>query len=250
MSFEVAMHQLGGFALYLNWLDLQLGRGETVADTAMALSRYVDGIVARVLSHKTLDELARYSSVPVINGLSDLSHPVQIMADLMTIWEKKGRLEGLRLAYIGDGNNVCNSLLIGCSKIGLNIVVACPPGYEPNPEFVRNAKMNAEIIGSTVDIVRSAKQAILNADIIYTDVFVSMGQESERDERLRTFLPEYQVNSELLSSAPGAIFMHPLPCRRGEEVTAEVIDGSQSVIWNQAENRLHTAKSLLALLLH
>lgn len=247
----MAVHQLGGYALYLNWLDLQLGRGETVADTAKVLSRYVDGIVARVLSHETLDELARHSSAPVINGLSDLDHPVQILADLMTIWEKKSRLEGLRLAYIGDGNNVCNSLLIGCSKMGLNIAVACPARYEPNPKFVKNARMNAETSGSTVEIVRSAKQAVVNADIIYTDVFVSMGQESERDERLRTFLPEYQVNSELLSSAPRrTIFMHPLPCRRGEEVTAEVIDGPQSVVWDQAENRLRTTKSLLALLLH
>lgn len=250
VSFEVAARQLGGHALYLNWLDLQLGRGEEVADTAKVLSRYVDGIVARVLSHEILVELARYSSVPVINGLSDLNHPVQIVADLMTIWEKRKRLRGLKLAYIGDGNNVCNSLLIGCSKMGLDITVACPHGYEPNPEFIGYARANAEISGSTVDIVRSPRQAVSGADVVYTDVFVSMGQESEREERLRTFLPEYQVNSELLSSAPaGSIFMHPLPCRRGEEVAAEVIDGPRSAVWDQAENRLHTAKSILALLL-
>ncbi len=244
------MHQLGGYALYLNWLDLQLGRGESVADTARTLSRYVDGVVARVVSHHTLDELAKYSSVPVINGLSNLNHPVQVLADLMTIWEKKGRLEGLKLIYIGDGNNVCNSLLIGCSKMGLNIVVACPPGYEPNPEFLKRARTNAEIAGSNVDLVRSPRHAISKADIIYTDVFVSMGQEAEREKRLRTFLPEYQINSELASLASNkAIFMHPLPCRRGEEVTADVVDGPLSVVWDQAENRLHTTKSLLCLLL-
>jgi ornithine carbamoyltransferase len=250
VSFEVAALQLGGHALYLNWLDLQLGRGEEVADTAKVLSRYVDVIVARVLSHEILIDLAKYSSVPVINGLSDLNHPVQIVADLMTIWEKRKRLQGLKLAYVGDGNNVCNSLLIGCSKMGLDITVACPHGYEPNPEYVRNARANAEVSGSTVNVVRSPSQAVSDADVVYTDVFVSMGQESEREKRLRTFLPEYQVNSKLLSSAPaGSIFMHPLPCRRGEEVTAEVIDGPQSAVWDQAENRLHTAKSILALLL-
>ncbi len=244
------MRQLGGHALYLNWLDLQLGRGETVADTARTLGGYVDGIVARVTSHSTLDELARYSAVPVINGLSDKEHPVQTIADLMTIWEKKRTLENLTLAYVGDGNNVCNSLLIGCSKMGINIAVACPAIYEPDPEFVRTAKKNAETTGSSVDITTSPKHAVAEADIVYTDVFVSMGQEAEREERLRSFLPEYQVNSELmLSASSAAIFMHPLPCRRGEEVTGEVIDGPQSVVWDQAENRLHTTKSLLALLL-
>jgi len=229
---------------------LQLGRGETVADTARTLSRYVDGIVARVTSHSTLDELARYANVPVINGLSDKDHPVQTIADLMTIWEKKRTLENLTLAYVGDGNNVCNSLLIGCSKMGMNIAVACPAIYEPDPEFVRAAKKNAETTGSSVDITTSPKQAVAKADIVYTDVFVSMGQEAEKEDRLKSFLPDYQVNSELmLSASSAAIFMHPLPCRRGEEVTGEVIDGPRSVVWDQAENRLHTTKSLLALLL-
>jgi ornithine carbamoyltransferase len=244
------MQQLGGYALYLNWLDLQLGRGETIADTARTLSRYANGIVARVTYHHTLVELAQHSSVPVINGLSDLDHPVQTLADLMTIWEKKGSLEGLKLAYVGDGNNVCNALLIGCAKMGVNISVACPPGFEPRSDFLERAVHNAAKSGSTVDVFNSPKEAVAAADIVYTDVFVSMGQEAERDERLRTFLPEYQVNSELMRLAISkAIFMHPLPCRRGEEVTSEVIDGPQSSVWDQAENRLHTSKSLLSLLL-
>ena len=249
VSFEVAMHQLGGYTLYLDWHDLQLGRGETIADTARTLSGYVDGITARVIDHAILEDLAKYSAVPVINGLSNLNHPLQILADLMTVWEKKGPLKGLTLAYIGDGNNVCNSLLIGCSKMGVNIVVACPTGYEPNPEFMRSARTNAETTGSTVDVVRSPKDAVTDADMVYTDVFVSMGQESEMEERLRTFLPEYQVNSKLMQMAPSkAIFMHPLPCRRGEEVTTEVIDGPQSVVWDQAENRMHSEKAALSLI--
>jgi len=244
------MHQLGGQALYLDWLDLQLGRGETLGDTARTLSSYVDGIVARVNSQSTLDELAKYSAVPVINGLSDKEHPVQTIADFMTIWEKKRTLEKLTLAYVGDGNNICNSLLIGCSKMAMNITVASPASYAPDPKFVRTAKKNAEVTGSSVDITTSPKHAVADADVVYTDVFVSMGQEAEGKERVRAFLPDYQVNSELMLSAPSsAIFMHPLPCRRGEEATGEVIDGPQSVVWDQAENRLHTTKSLLALLL-
>ena len=250
MSFEVAMHQLGGYTLHLNWNDLQLGRGESIADTARTLSGYVDGIMARVVDHATLEELAKYSTVPVINGLSNLHHPLQILADLMTAWEKKGPLEGRTLAYIGDGNNVCNSLLIGCSKMGVNIIVACPKEHEPNPEFLRRAKTNAETSGSTVDVIRSPREAVAHADAVYTDVFVSMGQETEKEERLKVFMPEYQVNSELMQLAPRkAMFMHPLPCHRGEEVAAEVIDGPQSVVWDQAENRLHATKSVLSFLL-
>ncbi len=250
MSFEVAMQQLGGFALHLNWSEIQIGRGETLADTARILSKYVDGIVARVKIHQTLEELAKNSSVPVINGLSNLNHPVQILADLMTIWEKRGKLKGLKLAYVGDGNNICNSLLIGCSKVGVNLSIACPSGYEPNLEFLKKAKVNAENSGSIIHITRTPKLAVSEADIVYTDVFVSMGQETESEKRLRTFMPNYQVNSELLNSAKRkVIFMHPLPCHREEEVTAEVIDGSNSVVWDQAENRLHTTKSLLSKLL-
>ncbi|WP_455278310.1 ornithine carbamoyltransferase [[Eubacterium] cellulosolvens] len=244
------MQQLGGFALHLNWSEIQIGRGETLADTARILSKYVDGIVARVKIHQTLEELAKNSSVPVINGLSNLNHPVQILADLMTIWEKRGKLKGLKLAYVGDGNNICNSLLIGCSKVGVNLSIACPSGYEPNLEFLKKAKVNAENSGSIIHITRTPKLAVSEADIVYTDVFVSMGQETESEKRLRTFMPNYQVNSELLNSAKRkVIFMHPLPCHREEEVTAEVIDGSNSVVWDQAENRLHTTKSLLSKLL-
>jgi ornithine carbamoyltransferase len=250
VSFEVAMQQLGGFALYLNWSEIQIGRGETLADTARILSKYVDGIVARVKIHQTLEELAKNSSVPVINGLSDLNHPVQILADLMTIWEKIGKLKGLKLAYIGDGNNICNSLLIGCSKVGMNLSIACPSGYEPNLDFLKKAKANAANSCSIIHITQTPKLAVSEADIIYTDVFVSMGQETESEKRLRTFIPYYQVNSELLEDAKRkVIFMHPLPCHRGEEVTSEVIDGPKSVVWNQAENRLHTSKSLLSKLL-
>lgn len=244
------MRQLGGYALYLNWTDLQLGRGETVADTARTISRYVDGIVARVNKHHTLIELAEYAIVPVINGLSDLNHPLQTLADLMTILEKKGRFEGLKLCYVGDGNNVCNSLLIGCSKVGLDIVVSCPEGYEPNPEFLDNARRNCKASGSNVKLERNPREAAADADIIYTDVIVSMGQESDRERKLKTFLPEYQVNPEIIEVAKGdVIFMHPLPCRRGEEVTSSVIDGLASVVWDQAENRLHTTKAVLSLIL-
>ena len=250
MSFEVAMRQLGGSSLYLNWSEIQLGRGETLADTAKILSKYVDGIVARVQIHKTLVELSKNASVPVINGLSDLNHPVQILADLMTILEKRRKLRGLKLAYVGDGNNICNSLLIGCSKVGLNLSIACPSEYKPNPEFLRKAKENAKNNGSIIQIEQNPKLAVSDADIVYTDVFVSMGQESEREKRLRKFMPLYQVNSELLSSAKNKfIFMHPLPCHRDEEVTADIIDGPNSVVFDQAENRLHTSKSLLIALL-
>jgi ornithine carbamoyltransferase len=250
VSFEVAIHQLGGFALYLNWSEIQLGRGETLTDTAKILSKYVNGIVARVKIHQTLEELANHSSVPVINGLSDLNHPVQILADLMTILENKRKLKGLKLAYIGDGNNICNSLLIGCSKVGVNLSIACPSDYEPNLDFLKKAKVNARESGSIIQITRTPKLAVSEADIVYTDVFVSMGQETEREKRFRKFMPYYQVNSELLNSAKRkVIFMHPLPCHRDEEVTADVIDGSNSVVWDQAENRLHTSKSLLNTLL-
>jgi ornithine carbamoyltransferase len=250
VSFEVAMRQLGGYALYLSWNEIQLGRGETIADTARVLSRYVNGIMARVYFHSDIEELAEYASVPVINGLSDLCHPVQTLADLFTLWERMGNLKGLKLAYIGDGNNVCNSLLIGCAKLGVNISVACPEGYEPNDDFVKQAKADAEKTGAAVEITREPREACDGAHAIYTDVFVSMGNEAEREKRLKAFLPKYQVTPELFKYASkDAVFMHDLPCRRGEEVTSDVIDGPRSIVWDQAENRLHTAKSLLALLL-
>jgi len=250
VSFEVAMRQLGGSALYLSWNELQLGRGETVADTARVLARYVDGIMARVFAHSDLEELAKNADVPVINGLSDLCHPVQTLADLLTIWEKKGELRGLKLTYIGDGNNVCNSLLLGCAKMGVNISVACPESYKPDERFIRWAEEESRLSRVTVEILSEPEQAVRDADIIYTDVVVSMGQEAERAERMKVFLPKYRVTEDLFERASkDAIFMHDLPAHRGEEVTNEVMDGRRSVVWDQAENRLHATKGLLSLLI-
>ncbi len=250
ISFEVAMHQLGGKALYLNWNDLQLRRGETIEDTARVLSRYVDGIMARVYSHKDLIDMASAATIPVINGLSDMYHPCQILSDMLTIWEKKDKLEGVNVAYVGDGcNNVCHSLLIGCTKLGLNIKVACPKGYEPKKEVLNYAMGNAESSGSIVEVLHSPIEAVKDADVIYTDVWISMGQEAEAEVRLKIF-PPYQVNLKLLEHAPkDVIVMHCLPAHRGQEITNEVIDGPKSVVWDQAENRLHAQKALLALLL-
>ncbi len=250
VSFEVAIEQLGSHALYLDWSQLQLGRGETVADTARVLDRYVDGIVARVFAQNHLEEMAKHAAVPVINALSNLFHPCQIICDLYTIWEKKGSLKGLKLAYVGDGNNVCNSMLIGCTKTGMNISVACPDEFRPNAKAIEWAQKNAKETGSRVEITTEPAKAVKNADVIYTDVFVSMGSEAEREKRLRAFMPKYQVTERLFTpAAENAVFMHCLPAHRGEEVTNEVIDGPKSIVWDQAENRLHTAKALLALLI-
>jgi ornithine carbamoyltransferase len=250
VSFEVAMYQLGGYALYLNWNDLQLGRGESIADTARVLSRYVNGITARVLKHTDLEELAKYSSVPVINALSDLEHPCQALADVLTIWEKKGKLEGIKLVFVGDGSdNVLHSLLLACAKLGINISIATPPGYEPKKEILRIAEEEGSRYGSLIEIVREPEVAVRGADVIYTDVWVSMGQESERAKRISD-LSRYRVTVDLMKLAKeDAIFMHCLPARRGEEVVDEVIDGKWSVVWDQAENRLHVQKALLSLLL-
>ncbi len=249
VSFEVGMWQLGGYALYLSAGDLQLGRGETIGDTAQTLSRYVHGIMARVFSHQTILDLIQYSRVPVINGLSDFSHPCQALADLFTIYEKKGRLSGLRLAYVGDGNNVAHSLLYGCSKMGVNITVASPKGYQPHPEVVAHAKDEAKRNGSEVKLTEDPFEAVKGADILYTDVWASMGKEKEREERIKVLRP-YQVNPRLLKQAKeDCLFMHCLPAHRGEEVTDEVADSPNSVIFDQAENRLHTQKALLALIL-
>ena len=249
VSFEVGMWQLGGYALYLSASDLQLGRGETVADTAQVLSRYVDGIMARVFAHQSILDLAKYARVPVINGLSDLTHPCQGLADLFTIYEKKGRLSGLRLAYVGDGNNVTHSLLYGCSKVGMDITVACPQGYEPNPEVILKAKEEGKKSGCEVRVTKDPKDAVKGADIVYTDVWASMGKEKEHEERVRVLKP-YQVNGKLVREArEDYIFMHCLPAHRGEEVTDEVADSENSVIFDQAENRLHTQKALMALLM-
>jgi len=249
VSFEVGMWQLGGYALYLSAGDLQLGRGETIADTAKTLSRYVNGIMARTFSHQTIIDLIKYSRVPVINGLSDFTHPCQGLADLFTIYEKKGRLSGLKLAYIGDGNNVAHSLLFGCSKVGMNITLACPKRYEPSPEVVSKAKEEGKRSGCKVEVTHDPKEAVQSADIVYTDVWASMGKEKEHEKRMKIFKP-YQINLKLVKEAKeDYLFMHCLPAHRGEEVTDEVADSKNSVIFDQAENRLHTQKALLALIM-
>ncbi len=249
VSFEVGMWQLGGYALYLSAGDLQLGRGETIADTAKTLSRYVNGIMARVFAHQTILDLVKHSKVPVINGLSDFTHPCQGLADLFTIYEKKGRLRGLKLAYVGDGNNVAHSLIYGCSKVGMNITLACPKKYEPNPEVVLKAKEEGKRTGCKVKVTNDPKEAVREADIIYTDVWASMGKEKEHEKRVKIFKP-YQVNAKLVKEAKeDYLFMHCLPAHRGEEVTDEVADSKNSVIFDQAENRLHTQKALLALIM-
>jgi ornithine carbamoyltransferase len=249
VSFEVGMWQLGGYALYLSASDLQLGRGEAIADTAQVLSRYVDGIMARVFSHQTILDLIKYSKVPVVNGLSDFSHPCQGLADLFTIYEKKGRLSGLKLAYVGDGNNVAHSLIYGCSKVGMDIALASPKGYEPNPKVVSEGREEAKRKGKLVTVTNDPVEAVLGADVVYTDVWASMGKEKEHEERVKLFKP-YQVNAELVKQAKeDYIFMHCLPAHRGEEVTDEVADSKNSVIFDQAENRLHTQKALMALIM-
>jgi len=243
------MWQLGGYALYLSSTDLQLGRGETIGDTAQVLSRYLHGIMARVFAHQTILDLVKYSKVPVINGLSDFSHPCQGLADLFTVYEKKGKLEGLKLAYVGDGNNVAHSLLYGCSKMGMNIVLGCPKGYEPDPKVVAQAKEEAKRAGCEVKVTHDPKEAVKGADIVYTDVWASMGKEKEREERIKILKP-YQVNLQLVKGAKeDYIFMHCLPAHRGEEVTDEVADSKNSVIFDQAENRMHTQKAVMALLM-
>ena len=249
VSFEVGMFQLGGHALYLSVNDLQMGRGEAIADTAQVLSRYVDGIMARVFDHQTILDLIKFSRVPVINGLSDFSHPCQGLADLFTIYEKRGRLSGLKLAYIGDGNNVAHSLLYGCSKVGINFTLGCPKGYEPNPEVVSQAEKEAKRTGTEVKVINDSKEAVKGADIVYTDVWTSMGKEKEHEERLNIF-SSFQVNAQLVKEAKeDYLFMHCLPAHRGEEVTDEVANSKNSVIFDQAENRLHTQKAIMALIM-
>lgn len=249
ISFETGIHELGGNPLFLSAQELQLNRGETIADTARVLSRYVHGIVARVASHEHLIELSKNSAVPVINALSPLEHPCQTLADLLTILEHRGKLKGLKVAWVGDGNNVCNSLALGCSLMGVNFSAACPPGYEPPAEVVEQARKNARKSGSKIEIMNDPKRAVAGADAVYTDVFVSMGQEAEKEKRMRDF-KGFQVNSELLKYAKkDVIFLHCLPAHRGEEVTDEIVNGSHSVVWDQAENRLHAQKGLLVSML-
>ena len=245
VSFEVGMIQLGGSALYLNGNDLQLGRGETIADTAQVLSQYLDGIMIRTFSHKSVEELADHAAIPVINGLTDLYHPCQALADLLTVYEKKGKLSGLKLAYIGDGNNMAHSLMIACAKVGMNVSIAAPKEYFPNHDVTAMCEGFTEASGVKLVITDSPTEAVKDADIIYTDVWTSMGQEAENEQRLKDF-KDYQVNDELLVHAnDDYLFMHCLPAHRGEEVSAEVIDGSHSVVFDQAGNRLHAQKALL-----
>lgn len=245
VSFETAMAQLGGHAIYLGMSDLQLGRGETIADTARTLSRYVDAVMARLFKHDNLLELAENSEVPVINGLTDLLHPCQVLADLFTVREQKGKLKRLKLAYVGDGNNVCNSLLLGCSKAGVDISVATPKGYAPDAGILGQAKREAKASKVRVEVITDPHKAVTDADVVYTDVWTSMGQEKERKRRLRDF-KGYQVDSKLLDGAkPDVIFMHCLPAHREEEIASEVIDGPHSVVFDQAENRLHVQKAIL-----
>ncbi|MFL6493458.1 MAG: ornithine carbamoyltransferase [Nitrososphaera sp.] len=250
VSFEVGMHQLGGGSVYLSANDIQLSRGETIEDTAKTLSLYLDCIMARVYSHRDVRTLAEYASVPVINGLSDSFHPCQVLADLMTIQEQKKQLKGLQLAWLGDGDNVCNDLMLGCAKTGVSMTVACPKGYEPSKEIVTLAKAEGEKTGVNITLTEDATLAVKDADIIATDTFISIGKEAERSARESTFLPSYQVNIDTMKLAKrNVIFMHCLPAKRGMEVTAEVIDGKWSVVWEEAENRLHTQKALLYLLI-
>ena len=240
-SFEVATVRLGGFPVYLAADELQASRGEPIKDTARILGSYLDAIVGRVYSHETLRAMAEFSGVPVLNGLSELEHPTQVISDLFTISETKGKLRGLTLAFIGDGDNVCNSLMLGASLMGMNAVAACPPGYAPDPDVVRRAEENAKRSGSTVRVVDDPKEAAVDSDVLYTDVWVSMGAEKERSKRLRDFRG-FQINSEILKLASkDAIVMHCLPAHRGLEITDDVIEGRHSVVWRQGENKLYGA---------
>jgi ornithine carbamoyltransferase len=247
VSFEVGMSQLGGEALFLPMGELHLARGESLRDTALVLSRYVDGIVFRAFDQESIEELARHGSVPVINGLSDISHPCQALADLQTIRERLGRLEGVRLGYFGDGNNVCASLMVAATAFGMHVVVSTPPGFEPTERAQAHARQNAVRSGGSFELVADPRDAAQGADILYTDVWVSMGQEAERDRRLRAFRP-YGVDAEKLALAgPDAWVMHCLPAHFGEEISEDVLYGPRSIVWDQAENRLHAQKALLAL---
>jgi len=249
VSFDVAMQQLGGHALYLSPAEVGLGEREPVADVARVLSRYVDAIAARTFKHETVEELARWADVPVINALSDGEHPCQALADLLTIYEKKGRWQGLVLSFVGDGNNVARSLMLGSALVGMDFRIASPPGCRISTALVDKAEGVGAASGAAIACVESPQEAVRGADVVYTDVWTSMGQEGERAERRRSF-DGYQVNAELLALAsPDAIVMHDLPAHRGEEIADEVIEGPQSVVFDQAENRLHAQKAVLALIL-
>lgn len=245
VSFEAGMNQLGGQSLFLSASDIQLCRGESIADTARVLSRYLDGLVVRTYDHAIVEEWARQATIPVINGLTDLCHPCQALSDLLTIREKKGRLKGITLAYVGDGNNVANSLIEGAAKTGMTIRLACPSGYEPDQRIVEMAREEAHRTGGSIEIGRDPYVAVKEADAVYTDVWISMGREREQARRLKALAP-YQVSERLMRAArPDAIVLHCLPAHRGQEIAAAVLDGSQSVVLDQAENRLHMQKAIL-----
>ena len=248
VSFEVGIHELGGTGLYLSANDLQLGRGETIKDTAKVLDRYLDAIMIRTFEQSDVEELAEHSDAPVINGLTDYSHPCQALADLMTIRERLERLSGVRLAYLGDGNNVCVSLMLGAARFGMRFVAACPAGYDPDENAVTAAKRAAVQMGGTVGLTRDPKEAAEGADVLYTDVWTSMGQEEEAKRR-RSDLAAYRIDDGLLSqAAPDAIVLHCLPAHYGEEITEEILYGPHSAVWDEAENRLHAQKALMALI--
>jgi len=249
VTFEAGMTQLGGHAVYLTPTDIRLGERETVQDAARNLERWVDGIVARTFSHQMVERLASYSRIPVINGLTDTHHPVQILCDLFTLWEKRGRVEGLRVVFVGDGNNVCASWLQGAAKMGMHFTLVCPKGYEPDSSLLAGAREQAKVSGATLAVTHDPAVAVRGADVLYTDVWTSMGQEEERARRLRDF-QGFQVDEALVRlAAPGALIMHCLPAHRGEEITDAVMDGPQSIVFDQAENRLHLQKAILVTLL-
>ena len=249
VSFEVGIYQLGGVGMYFGPNDLQLKRSESIPDTAKVLSRYLDGIMIRTFNHQDVLDLAKYATIPIINGLTDLLHPCQVLTDLFTILEKKQILKGLKLAYIGDGNNMSHSLLHGCTKVGMNISIAAPRGYKPRKQIVENATINAKYTGSKIEILDDPVAAVKDADIIYTDVWASMGQEAESEKRKKIF-KKFQVNSQLVKNAKeDYLFMHCLPAHRGDEVTDEIADSPNSVIFDEAENRLHVQKAIMALVM-
>jgi ornithine carbamoyltransferase len=249
VSFEAGMTQLGGHALFLSSDDLQLGRGETIADTAKVLSQYVDAIMIRTFAHSKIEELAEHATIPVINGLTDDDHPCQALADLLTIYEMKKKFKGIKLVYVGDGNNVAHALMIAAAQVGMDYTIACPENYAPKQSYVEEALRIAKNTGANIVVHHNPYEAVKDADVIYTDVWTSMGQEKESVERLSIFQP-FQVNAELMQYAkPDYIFLHCLPAHRGEEVTSDVIDGEHSVVFQQAENRLHVQKAILLSLL-
>jgi ornithine carbamoyltransferase len=244
-TFDIGIQQLGGYSLYLSPNEISLGKRESIHDVAKNLERMVQGIMIRTFAHQIVVDMAKHASIPIINGLTDYSHPCQAMADFLTIFEHKKKLEGLKLCFVGDGNNVAHSLMFAGARLGTHVTVACPKGFEPNPTALRDAQEDARATGAKIEVVHDPKEGVRGADVIYTDVWASMGQESEAEERKRIFRP-FQVNRELMAAAkPDALFMHCLPAHRGDEVTDEVIDSKQSVVFDEAENRLHAQKAIM-----